>query len=92
MALFGITAKQGRTANPDLKGNIRDHATMEQLVGLSNPESINAVSIRQSISSTERLTQLNQIAITQMTSLIDHQSIQKLSAQNNLEQGGGTNT
>jgi hypothetical protein len=64
---------------------------MEQLVVLSNLESINAVFIRQSLSSSERLTQLNQIAITQMTSLIDHQSIKKLSDQKNPEEGGGAN-
>ncbi len=88
MALFGITAKKWRTTHPDLKGNIRDHATMEQLVVLSNLESINAVLIRQSISSAERLMQLNQIAITQMTSLIDHQSIKKLSAHKDTSEGG----
>ncbi len=91
MALYGIAAKQWRTAHLDLKDNIRDHATMEQLVVLSNLESINAVFIRQSLSSAERLTQLNQIAITQMTSLFDHQSIQKLSAQKNPEEGGNAN-
>ena len=87
MALFGITAKEWRTTHPDLKGNMRDHSTMEQLVVLSNLESINAVLIRQSISPTERLTQLNQIAITQMTSLIDHQSIKKLSDPEHLPKG-----
>ena len=87
MALFGITAKEWRTANPDLTGNIRDHATMEQLVVLSNLESINAVLIPQGIASAERLTQLNQIAITQMTSLIRHQSVRKLSDHENLSEG-----
>jgi hypothetical protein len=91
MALFGITAKQWRTAYPDLKGNIRDHATMEQLVVLSNLESINAVLIRQSVSSAERLTHLNQIAITQMTSLTNHQSMKRLSDHKNQEDEGGSN-
>ena len=91
MALFGITAKHWRTANPDLKGNIRDHATMEQLVVLSNLESINAVFIRQKIPATKRLPQLNQIAITQMTSLIAHHSIKKLSIRDTRENEGGSN-
>lgn len=70
MALFGMTAVQWRQANPGQKGNIRDVATLEQLVVLSNLESINSVLIHQGISASERLTQLNQIAITQMRSLI----------------------
>lgn len=70
MALFGVTAAQWRQANPNQKGNIRDVATLEQLVVLSNLESINSVLIHQGISASERLMQLNQIAITQMRSLI----------------------
>jgi hypothetical protein len=70
MAMFGITAKQGRESNPDKKGNIRDHASLEQLVVLSNLESINAMLIHQEIKQTERLTQLNQMAIIQMKSLL----------------------
>jgi hypothetical protein len=69
MALFGMTAKQWRDKNPDAQGNIRDAATIEQLVVLSNLESINAVLIHQGLSQPERLTQLNKIAITQMKSL-----------------------
>ena len=88
MALFGITAKHWRTNNPDLKGNIRDHATIEQLVVLSNMESINAVFIRRNIPASERLMQLNQIAITQMTSLIDHQSIKELGSGSPISEGG----
>ncbi|MBK8045342.1 MAG: KilA-N domain-containing protein [Haliscomenobacter sp.] len=65
MALFGITAKQWRDNNPKAQGNIRDDATIEQLVVLSNLESINAVLIHQGLSQAERLTQLNKIAITQ---------------------------
>jgi hypothetical protein len=71
VALFGITAKQWRDANPKADGNIRDMASIEQLVVLSNLESINAVLIHQGLSQSERLIQLNKIAITQMKSLIN---------------------
>lgn len=79
MALFGKTAKQWRDENPDTKGNIRDYASIEQLVVLSNMESTNALLIHQEIEQSERLVQLNQMAITQMKSLLTHkQSIKKL--------------
>jgi hypothetical protein len=78
MALFGKTAGQWRDENPDSKGNIRDQATIEQLVVLSNLESINAVLIRREISQSQRLEQLNQIAITQMKSLIGNKNLNKL--------------
>ena len=78
MALFGRTAADWRAENPDAKGNIRDHATLEQLVVLSNLESMNAVLIRQELSKPERLEQLNDIAITQMTSLINNANLKKL--------------
>ena len=78
MALFGLTAKQWREANPDTEGNIRDTATIEQLVVLSNMESINAVLIRQDLSQSERLKQLNKIAITQIRSLLNNKNIKKL--------------
>ncbi len=77
MALFGKTAKQWRDQNPNEKGNIRDTATIEQLVVLSNLESLNAVLINQGLSQPERLEQLNQIAITQMKSLVKHTKIKK---------------
>ena len=77
MALFGKTASQWRTENPNDKGNIRDQATLEQLVVLSNLESINAVLIRQGLEHPERLIQLNQIAITQMTSLVNNANLKK---------------
>ncbi len=70
MALFGLTATEWKRSNPALAGNMRDHATLEQLVVLSNLESINAVLIQQGLESSERLKQLNEIAITQMRSLI----------------------
>jgi hypothetical protein len=78
MALFGITAKQWRDANPTATGNIRDEASIEQLVVLSNLESINAVLIHQGKTQGERLRQLNQIAITQMKSLVNSKQIKKL--------------
>lgn len=78
MALFGKTAKQWREANPKAEGNIRDEASLEQLVVLSNMESINAVLIHQNLSQPDRLSQLNNIAITQMKSLVGNKNIQKL--------------
>ena len=78
MALFSKTAADWRAENPEAKGNIRDDATLEQLVVLSNLESINAVLIRQELSQPERLKQLNQIAITQMTSLVNNSNLKKL--------------
>jgi hypothetical protein len=69
VALFGKTAKEWRDANPNDKGNIRDYASLEQLVVLSNMESINALLIRQGLPQGERLMQLNSVAITQMRSL-----------------------
>lgn len=66
VAMFGVTAKQWREANPDLKGNIRDYATINELICLSNMENINAVLINDGISQGERLVKLNQIAIQQM--------------------------
>jgi hypothetical protein len=78
VALFGITAKQWREAYPKAEGNIRDEATIEQLVVLSNMESINAVLIHQGLPQNERLMQLNKIAITQMKSLLGNAQIKKL--------------
>ena len=78
VALFGKTAKQWRDENTDLPGNVRDHATIEQLVVLSNLESINAMFIRQDLSQSNRLKQLNAIAITQMTSLVRSSRLRKL--------------
>lgn len=78
MALFGKTAMQWRNQNPDADGNIRDMATIEQLVVLSNLESINAVLIHQGLNQSERLNQLNRIAITQMKSLVGNSQLKKL--------------
>jgi hypothetical protein len=77
MALFGMIAKEWRDKNPELLGNIRDHATIEQLVVLSNLESINAMLIHQGKIPSERLMQLNSIAITQLKSLFAIGKIQK---------------
>lgn len=76
VALFGITAKEWRDENPNLDGNIRDYATIEQLVVLSNLESINAVLIQQGAIQSERLKQLNKVAISQMKSLL-RRNVQK---------------
>ncbi len=78
VALFGMTAKDWREQNPNKTGNIRDEATLEQLVVLSNMESINALLIRQGLSQKERLLQLNKVAITQMKSLLSSNTIKKL--------------
>ncbi|MFZ1560547.1 MAG: KilA-N domain-containing protein [Saprospiraceae bacterium] len=75
IALFGKTAKIWREENPNIKGNIRDQASIEQLVVLSNMESINAILIHQGIQQFDRLLQLNQMAISQMKSLIKHSVI-----------------
>lgn len=66
VAMFGVTAKQWREANPNLKGNIRDYATINELICLSNMENINAVLINDGIPQSERLVKLNKIAIQQM--------------------------
>ena len=70
--MFGMTAKQWREANPDLKGNIRDYATINELICLSNMENINAVFINDGMPQGERLVKLNQIAIQQMQVLEDN--------------------
>lgn len=71
VAMFGMTAKQWRETNPDLKGNIRDYATVNELICLSNMENLNAVFIEQGMTQRERLVKLNQIAIHQMNILGD---------------------
>jgi hypothetical protein len=78
VALFGKTAKEWRDENPDEKGNIRDCASIEQLVVLSNLESINAMLIQQNVVQNERLLKLNEIAIQQMKSLIKSNVLNKL--------------
>jgi hypothetical protein len=78
MALFGITAKQWREANPDKPGNIRDYATIEQLVVLSNMESANALLIHEGMEQSRRLIKLNKLAIIQMKSLVANRQLKKL--------------
>ena len=66
VAMFCMTAKEWRDANPDKKGNIRDYATINELICLSNMENLNAVFINDGMPQTERLVKLNQVAIQQM--------------------------
>lgn len=82
MALFGKTAKQWREETPNAKGNMRDEAGIEQLVVLTNLESINAMLIKQKLTQVERLVQLNEMAIIQMKSLLNNKSINKLGVKN----------
>jgi hypothetical protein len=77
VAMFGITAKQWREANPDLEGNIRDYATINELICLSNMENLNAVFIEQGMSQSDQLIKLNQIAIHQMQ-ILENNSDRKL--------------
>jgi hypothetical protein len=78
VSLFGMTAKEWRDTNPDLKGNIRDYATINQLICLSNMESLNAIFINDGIPQAERLRRLNTIAIQQMSVLEDEKHSRKL--------------
>ena len=78
IALFGTTAKAWKTGNPQKEGNMRDHAAVEQLVVLSNLESMNAELIRQGLSQAERLEILNRVAITQIQSILGSPSLKRL--------------
>ncbi|WP_235319389.1 MULTISPECIES: hypothetical protein [Photorhabdus] len=78
LALFSKTASDWRKENPDLKGNIRDYATLEQLVVLSNLESFNAELIEQGVPANDRFQKLNNVAVNQMKILIENKSIDKL--------------
>ena len=78
VALFGLTAKQWKENNPDTKGNMRDNASIEQLVVLSNMESINALLIEQGLQQKERLIQLNKVAVTQLKSLLANKNLKSL--------------
>lgn len=69
VAMFGMTAKQWREANTDKKGNIRDYASINELICLSNMENLNAIFIEQGLTQSERLMKLNRIAIQQMNVL-----------------------
>lgn len=78
VALFGMTAKEWREANPELKGNIRDYATINQLICLSNMESLNAIFINEGLPQAERLRRLNAVAIQQMSVLEGNETNRKL--------------
>lgn len=81
MALFGRTAAEWRRENPTLTGNMRDHASLEQLVVLSNLESLSSVLIHQGLQPPERLRQLNEIAIVQIRSLLTSTSVKQLATE-----------
>ena len=78
IALFGMTAKEWRDANPKLTGNIRDYADVNQLVCLANLESLNAHLINENIPQAERVEKLNKVAIKQMNILLKDKSVKKL--------------
>jgi hypothetical protein len=78
MALFGMTAKEWRSRNPEKEGNIRDYATVNQLICLSNLENLNAAFIHEALLQAERLARLNRIAITQMLILADDMNVKRL--------------
>ena len=78
VAMFGKTARQWREENPDLKGNIRDYASINELICLSNMENLNAVFIEQGMTQSERLMKLNQIAIHQISILESGDNKRKL--------------
>ena len=87
VALFGITAKEWRQAHPDSPGNIRDEASLQQLIVLANLESINAELIRQGVSQSERLLRLNASAKQMMKSLVGDHRIEMLEGQTDAEHG-----
>ena len=84
VALFGMTAKQWRDSNPELKGNIRDYANVSQLVCLSNMENLNAVFIGDGMPQSERLTKLNAIAISQMKLLTEDHRVSAIGENNRI--------
>ena len=80
VALFGQTARQWRDAHPEAEGNVRDGASLEQLVVLTNLESLNSVLVRQGLPASERLLKLNEIAISQMRTLLAEPNLKRLKA------------
>lgn len=78
VALFGMTAKEWQSKNPNKSGNIRDYTDVSQLVCLANLETLNAEFIRQGITANERLLRLNEIAIIQMESLLGNSELKRL--------------
>ena len=90
VVMFGKTASQWRKENPDLKGNIRDYATIEQLLVLSNLENINALLVKQGIPQRKRLEKLRQMAIEQLTQIAGSKSANTLNdLHNNLKLPNG---
>lgn len=85
VAVFGLTAKQWKQHNPDKKGNQREHASMEELIVLSNIESRNAELIREGLSQKERLIKLNELARYQMKSLLNSKTLNNSSNKNLIE-------
>ena len=83
MALFGLTAKQWKASNPNLKGNMRDHASIEQLLIMANLETVNALLLEQGVPQHERLIQLRKIAISQFEILGNSTGVKKLSDMHN---------
>ena len=81
VALFGKTAKEWREENSDAKGNMRDEATIQQLIVLSNLESMNAELIKQGILQNQRLVVLNKMAIEQMTSILGSTAVKQLAGE-----------
>jgi len=81
-ALFGMSASEWRKANPDKTGNMRDHATIEQLLVLANLENINALYIGKGISQPERITELNRLARLQLAAIIDTSGVKRLGTLN----------
>ncbi|MDR2599609.1 MAG: KilA-N domain-containing protein [Oscillospiraceae bacterium] len=77
-ALFGMTAAEWRKSNPDKDGNMRDHATIEQLLVLANIENINALYINNGIPQSDRIEELNKLARSQMASLLLNSNVKKL--------------
>ena len=86
MALFGMTARQWRDANPGVKGNVRDFANAAQLVCLANLENLNALFINEGMEQSARLTKLNRIAIRQMELLTEERGVKQLEG---ADQGAG---
>ena len=82
VVLFGMTAAEWRKANPDKSGNMRDDATIEQLLVLANLENVNALYIAKGIPQTDRLQELSQMARTQLTALLENSSVRGLKALN----------
>ncbi|MEG1789012.1 MAG: hypothetical protein RR268_07360 [Kiritimatiellia bacterium] len=77
--MFGKTAKQWRDENPGVAGNVRDQATLQQLIVLSNMESLNAEMIKRGMSRDDRLMELNRVAKEQMRSLVNSSGVKRLS-------------